>query len=294
MSTNLMEYMPVIAADGAKSAVTVFPGTPDNPNAVVLFMPAMGVSADYYEPLSAEFARRGAALVSADLRGVGKSSVRASRRMQFGYYDMVQYDWPAYVAAVKKRFPDILFLLGGHSLGGQLSALFVSTNPGVVDGLLLIAASSVYFKGWNFPHDWGVLASTRLIRGLAEILGYFPGKRLGFGGTESLKVVRDWSRQARTGRYQLDGSPHDFEALLKQVELPVLAVSFADDYFAPKKAVKNLCDKMSSARLSHWHIQPLDLGLDELGHFKWVRNASPLVERIHEWISRNVCPRCER
>lgn len=289
-----MEYIPVIAADGVKSAVTVFPGGPDNPGAVVLFMPAMGVSADYYEPLSAEFARIGVALVSADLRGVGRSSLRASRRVQFGYYDMVRYDWPVYVAAVKERFPEIPFLLGGHSLGGQLSALFVSANPGAVNGLLLIAAGSVYFKGWNFPHDWGVLASTGLIRGIAEILGYFPGKKIGFGGTESLKVVRDWSRQARTGRYQLDGSSHDFEALLKQVELPVLAISFADDYFAPKKAVKNLCDKMYSARLSHWHIQPRDLGLDELGHFKWVRSASPLVERIHEWISRNACPRFER
>jgi predicted alpha/beta hydrolase len=243
------------------------------------------VTADYYEPLALACASSGWHAITADLRGNGRSSVRPSRDTQFGYHEMVQYDWPAFVEAARKRFPSACLYLLGHSLGGQLSALYLSANPGAVDGLILVASCSVHFTGWGFPRSIGILAFTQTARLVSDILGYFPGKRIGFGGTESAKVIRDWAHEALTGRYRVVGSPHDFEALLKRIRLPVLAVSFDDDHFAPERAVRNLCNKMPGADLTHRHLIPKEIGAQEIGHFQWVKNSEPVIGEIEKWLS---------
>ncbi len=278
------EELPVFMADGVGSTVTLFASASNGNGLVVVCVPALGVAADYYEPLALECRDRGWNVVTADLRGNGRSSVRARRGVQFGYHEIVQYDLPAVISMVKQRFPaNPLFLLG-HSLGGQLAALYASANPGHVDGLILVASCSVYYRGWDFPGNVGVLFGTQLIRAVSMVMGYFPGKRLGFGGTESAKLLRDWAGQARTGRYRVTDSPHDFEALLQTITLPVLAVSFQGDSFAPKRAVQNLCDKMNRARVTHRHLRAADLDVPELGHFQWVKTAGPLVRQMADWI----------
>ncbi len=198
---------------------------------------------------------------------------------------MVQYDWPAFVEAARKRFPSACLYLLGHSLGGQLSALYLGANPGAADGLILLASCSVHFTGWGFPRSVGILVFTQTARLVSSILGYFPGKRIGFGGTESAQVIRDWAHESLTGRYKIPGSSHDFEALLRQIRLPVLAVSFDDDSFAPKRAVRNLCNKMPEANLTHRHITPKEVGAPEIGHFQWVKNSEPVIGEIEKWLT---------
>ena len=71
---------------------------------------------------------------------------------------MLAYDWPAVIEKARKLFPaNSLFLLG-HSLGGQLSALYVSANPCQVTGLILVATPCPYFRAWDFPANLGVMA----------------------------------------------------------------------------------------------------------------------------------------
>lgn len=279
------EEIPIVSEDGVANTMTVYPSASGNADRVVLLMPAMGVTADYYEPLALACASSGWHAITADLRGNGRSSVRASRGNQFGYHEMVQYDWPAFVDAARERFPSACLYILGHSLGGQLSALYLSANPGAANGLILVASGSVHFTGWGFPRSIGILAFTQAVRVVSGILGYFPGQRLGFGGTESARVIRDWARQALTGRYKVPGSPHDFEALLRRIRLPVLAVSFDDDHFAPERAVRNLCEKMSEAVLTHRHLIPREIGAKEIGHFQWVKNSEPVIGEIEKWLS---------
>ena len=281
------ETLSVTAADGATSCVTVFAGPSEATPPVLLCIPAMGVTAQYYEPLALTCAAQGFPMVTADLRGNGCSSVRASRSSQFGYHEIVHYEVPAIVAQVRGRFPANPLYLLGHSLGGQLGALYASANPGEVDGLILVAACSVFYRGWDFPSNVGVLFGTQFARCIAGVLGYFPGNIMGFGGTESKGIIRDWSREALKGVYDVAGSPHDFETLLRQLRIPVLAFSLDDDWFAPERAVHNLCKKMEQAPLTHWHLVPEDFPVDRIGHFQWVRHADPIVEKIRQWLPKN-------
>ena len=267
--------------DGATSVITVFAGdfSPDSP--VLICMPAMGVPAKFYEPLASPVLEEGWHLVTADLRGNGLSSVRASREVSFGYHEMVTFDWPAVVEKVKALFPGAPLYLLGHSLGGQLSTLYLAANPGACSGLIVVATPSVYFGGWDFPLNLGVLAGTQLACAIAGILGYFPGRKIGFGGAEARGVIRDWAHTGRTGRYEPAGSPVDFESLLGEMELPVLSISFEEDLLAPERAVANLCTKMKKCRITHHLMKD-----EDLGHFQWVRNPQPVIEKIRQWLGK--------
>jgi len=274
--------------DGTRSGITLFTRDAEREAPVIVCMPAMGVPAGYYEPLALAGVEQGWHVITADLRGIGHSSVRASRHTQFGYRDLVRYDWPAFVSAARERFPTNPILLLGHSLGGQLSALYASANPDKIEGLILVASGSVWYRGWGFPRNIGIIISSQFIRAVAEILGYFPGKRLGFAGTESKQLIRDWAGTALSGRYDSLGNSVNYETLLSEVRIPVLAISFAEDVFAPYRAVQILCGKMSKAATTHHHLQAEDLGLSDgqLDHFNWVKNPAPIVSTISQWISR--------
>ncbi|MDJ0720896.1 MAG: alpha/beta fold hydrolase [Desulfobacterales bacterium] len=277
---------PIQMADGTRSALTAFRTQATAP--VIVCMPAMGVRAAFYEPLARNLCRNGLNAVTADLRGLGANSVKVGRNSDFGYHEMLAHDWPAIVAAVRKGFPRSRLFLLGHSLGGQLNVLYASLFPETVEGLVLVASCSVFYQGWPFPANLGIWLGTLSARVLSALLGYFPGRRIGFGGTAARTVIRDWARNARTGRYDLTHSPHDFEARLKQLRRPVLAVSIAGDGFAPPRALDNLCRKFPGAPLVRWHVRPGELAPDGMDHFGWVRHSAPIAERVADWVNGAV------
>ncbi|MCP3923497.1 MAG: alpha/beta fold hydrolase [Desulfobacterales bacterium] len=269
--------------DGITSKLTFFT-TPNIQNKpVIVCLPAMGVPASKYEKLAISLAKSGLNSVTADLRGIGKSSVRAKKN-NFGYHEMVEYDWPSIISEVKNKFPENQLYLLGHSLGGQLSALYAAINPDNIDGLIFTAACSIHFKGWDFPKNIGILIGTQTARLITEIKGYFPGRKLGFGGTESRQVIRDWSRVALTGKYNIENSPHNFENMFKNFKKPILALSYEGDHFSPEKAVHKLCNKLENSDITYRHLTPEDLNTDKLDHFSCMRLTDDLSPIIKDWV----------
>lgn len=280
------EKLSVISQDGVLNRLTLYRAAQDR--AVIVCMPAMGVRASFYRPLAVQLALAGWHVVTADLRGVGESGVRVNSGAQFGYREMLEQDWPANLAVVRERLPGLPVFLLGHSLGGQLNALFAAQQPDLVAGLIFSACGSVYFRGWGFPASLKILAQTQLMRGITEVVGYLPGDRIGFGGIESKGVIRDWANVALTGQYRPAGSRFDFEAALKQLEKPVLALSYSDDDFAPAGAARKLLGKMPHAQVTQLELAPQDLGVASIGHNAWVKHNGRLVPRIADWLMQQT------
>ncbi len=245
----------------------------------------MGVPASYYTPLAEALRGQGCHAVTADLRGIGTSSVRAGRRADFGYHEIVEFDLPAIVAVVRGELPGSEIFLLGHSLGGQLACLFAAARPDEVGGLVLIASCSVYHRGWRFPKNLVLLGFQQLARFAALVVGHFPGKSFGFAGREARRLMGDWARQGLTGRYRVSESERDFEALLGELELPLLAMSFTDDPYCTRAATAHLLSKMPAAQTTHLHRSPNELGASRMGHFSWVKQAELLAPGIREWSS---------
>ena len=168
-----------------------------------------------------------------------------------------------------------------------MSCLFASRKTAKLDGLILSATCSVFYKGWLGLSAYRILAATQFINLASMILGYFPGKKLGFGGTEARGVMADWSRQARTGRYLLDNDPHNYEEELDAISLPVLAISYEGDDLAPKGAVDHLLGKLSSSNIEHDHLKKNDPRNESFSHFSWAKKPENIVTILDNWINRN-------
>ncbi len=277
------EKIALTSADGVPSRITLFRHASASAP-VVIIMPAMGVKARFYEPLALALLEEGFHAVTADLRGHGESGVRPGRATDFGYGDMVKYDWPCVMVQVKRQFPCSPKFILGHSLGGQLSTLYMSENPAAIDRLILVAAPGLHYRDWPFPRSITLLFSTQMFALLALVMGHFPGHKIGIGGTEARGLVRDWSRIVRKGRYDMIHRSHDYVALLQELRVPVLALSFTDDAFAPKRAVDGLCAKMPQIELTRRHLAPSEIGCRELGHFRWVNQSGWLAPLMAEWL----------
>ncbi|MEU0407805.1 alpha/beta fold hydrolase [Streptomyces griseorubiginosus] len=255
---------------------------------MALVVPAMGVRARFYAPFARGLHRGGLNVAITDLRGQGESIPVARRGVAHGYREMVDDDLPAVVRALSAVFPGSPVVPVGHSLGGQLALLSSATGLPGVPAVVLTAAGSVWWRGFGSVYGLRNLVGSQLFAALATVIGYWPGERLGFGGTQTTAVMRDWARQGRTGRYTLRGSDTDYEAALARLKLPVLAVGVDNDTLAPPSATDHLLRKITSAPVSRWHYTEALAGGRRLDHFRWVRHSDGMSAYITDWISDTV------
>jgi len=266
-------------ADGSSTSIRHFVPTIDRDSIFVVF-PAMGVMASYYTALGNELAECGFNAFTVDLRGNGESSLRPSRNVDFGYKDELDHEYANTLGYLKNRFPEKRIIVLGHSFGGQLACLFAARDVHRIHQLVLVACCSVYWKGYSGINALKTLVGTQYLRAIAEILGYLPGQKVGFGGLEAKTVIRDWSHQGRTGNYVLSNDVFDYEAALRNVAIPILAVSIEGDDLAPPSAVEHLINKLESAQKKHIHLKRNDPYNDDYNHFNWARKPKKMVELI--------------
>jgi predicted alpha/beta hydrolase len=281
------ETLRLRAADGHEFQATLYRAAAKRAP-VLIFWSALGTRARFYANFAKAMTEQGVHVCTPDWRGIGSSSLRASRSVDFGYRELIELDAPEVVDAIGKRYPKTPLWLGGHSLGGQLSALIASSRPGEVAGLVAIASGSVYFRTFPPTFQLAILALTAMAPPLATSLGYFPGERVGFGGREARGVMRDWINVARNGRYAVKGSKVDYEARLGKLQKPVLALSFAGDSWAPEASAGYLMSKMPKCRVTHWNWSTADTQGTQLDHFSWAKQPAQVAPRLAEWLAQNT------
>lgn len=269
---------------GRTTAVLLYPRQP-NPDCPTLFwLPAMGVRADYYTPWAEALHGLGCNIALGELRGVGRSSVRASRREDFGYAEMLNEDIPATLECVSSAFPGAPLVLGGHSLGGQLSALYLALHPEAARGLFLVASGTPYHRMWPGTQGLKLLFFATVLRMITELRGHLPGHRVGFAGREARRIIREWHHLVLRGRFRLAGVEKDIEEHLALIRQPTLALSFSDDPFCPQEATAHLTGKLAASLTTHHHLHPRDMGADRFGHFHWVRHSPSLAPQFGTWL----------
>jgi predicted alpha/beta hydrolase len=280
------DRIPVVAADGHRYDIEAYPvaGAP----AVVLVLPAMGVVASYYRPVVDRIVDGGLSVVTADLRGNGLSEVRAGRGIDYGYHELASVDLPATLDAVAARFSGLPVVALGHSLGGQIACLHAAAHPGGLGGIALIASCTVHYSGWPFPQNLGILVRTQSARPLVRLFGFFPGGKVGFAGSEGKQQMLDWANNGLHGRYEIANSSHDFESLLAEVEIPILAMTLQGDHYAPPPSLENLLAKMPLAPATRRHFTADDMDESRLDHLRWARDGVAIAATLRSWIDKNL------
>ncbi len=251
---------------------------------LLFWLPAMGISARQYLPLAEALAERGVAVALHEWRGIGSSNRRAGYHCSWGYRELLMDDMPAAREALRSHWPQAVHWLGGHSLGGQLAALYASLHADQYRGLLLVASGAPYWR--HFRRGWLIGAAYAIAPLLATLVGHFPGRRIGFGGNEACGVIDDWSRSGRSGRYAAVGVDRDFEQGLAELCMPILALRLRDDWLGPPSSLEWLLGKMPMVAAVVEVIAPQDLGGRPADHFGWMKAPDAVARHIAGWIGK--------
>ncbi|MBJ8347785.1 alpha/beta fold hydrolase [Antrihabitans sp. YC2-6] len=283
-----METVPIQLPDGTTSPVLLFPAdeahshkpSPDSPRPVVVIVPGLGIPGGYYDVFAKELAMRGFDAAVCELRGQGDSRPRPSSESRYGYHELVSVDLPAMFEVVRERFPESTPYLLGHSMGGQLGVLYAARIRGRLGGLILVASGTPYFRGFGGAKSPGILVGSAAMSLTANIAGFWPGDRINLGGfgRQSKTLISDWSRLARTGRFDPEGADIDYEERISRLKLPVLSISIEGDDVAPASSATHLVGKLPNSDVTTW-LQP-----EPLGHNGWIRKPVTTVDRITAWL----------
>lgn len=269
--------LPVEAADGHRWQL--LGRLPARVTSTLLWLPALGVAARHYLPFADALAARGIAVFIHEWRGHGSSSLRAGRQCDWGYQELLTVDLPASESVAAAHLPAAHRTLGGHSLGGQLACCRLALAPGAAGQLWLVASGAPYWRAFPLHTRYLLLAASRLLPWLANRHGALPGRRIGFGGSESRGVIRDWARTARTGHYAVPGLDADLEAALGSVTARVRGVLPARDWLAPIGSLQHLLAKMPRTDAATTAMDAVALGC-AADHFAWMKHPEPLADLL--------------
>ncbi|MFI6675005.1 alpha/beta fold hydrolase [Kribbella sp. NPDC050470] len=273
--------MQVTFPDGSSTELQVHRTAAADP-LVVLCLPAMGVRAKYYEKLAHTLTEQGCHAVLADHRGTGRSSVRPSRRVSFGYADVLELELPAIVEAVCREFGTQRIAVVGHSLGGQLGVLFSAVSDRI-SHIVLVASGSAWWAKVPGIRSLARFAGLQLVLATTLLCGYLPGW-FPFAGKEAKQLVLDWGHEALTGRYKVAGSQVDYEAALARSSVPALFINFPGDNYAPAACASYLASKLRSAHVTVRSLSAEQLGITRSDHFRWAAHPQTLVRDTVKWI----------
>ena len=250
----------------------------------VLWLPALGVSARNYQAFATALADAGIASALHEWRGAGSSDRRASRHCDWGYRELLDQDIPASLAAARQACPDLRWLVAGHSLGGQLAALFAALNPHAVEGFVIVGSGSPYWKMFHGRVRVVLRAMPFVVRAVAALVGHYPGKRLGFAGRESRTLMRDWAQTAHSGCYDNYGQDRDSERALINFSKPVLGIRLSEDHFCPKASFDWLLAKTPHAPTQRLLLAPKDFSSGLADHFSWLKDPQPVAGVLASWL----------
>src|SRR5699024_1541395 len=100
---------------------------------------------------------------------------------------------------------------------------------------------------------------------------------------EARTVMADWRQLALGNRYRARGLAEDLDAAIARYPGPVLAIRLADDPFAPAAAVHAVIEKFRATGPLE-EVLSADLLGDRADHFRWVRQADAVAQRVSTWL----------
>jgi predicted alpha/beta hydrolase len=269
------------AADGFALAATEF-GHAAQAERVLLVAPATGVRRHLYKPFAEFLAAEGFAVVTWDWRGTGDSRPHSLRGFQATMREWGERDLAGVIAWASSRYPNAKLAVLGHSYGGQSVGL--AKNRDRVTALVTVGAQSGYYGHWPAPQRYMYAALWYIAMPLASrIAGYFPARFFRLGEDLPRDVALQWARWCRTPAYLGDWSGHH------AIKVPILAIGFMDDRFAPPAAVDALHARYGSKKQQRWSIAADELGAKQIGHFGFFRaGVTPTLWRdVADWLMQH-------
>ena len=254
----------------------------DQARSAMLFLPGMGMTGRQYIGFAQALAREGIEVFIHEWRGLGSSSLRAGRDSDWGYRELLEFDLRAVLDRALEVAKAGRIILAGHSLGSQFACMLAGLQPDRTAGIVLIAGGAPRWKSFPLWMGLPLYLGFHAMPTIARLTGHYPGRQLGFAGREARRVMADWARTGRSGRYTVPDSAHDLEATMARLEVPILALRMEADWFVPPASLQWLLDKMPHSDATTELITSKCMQI-KADHYRWMQSPEATVRAISRW-----------
>jgi predicted alpha/beta hydrolase len=289
------EQIEVICADGIRLVGHLWPAR--GPAAgVVIVNAATGVAARFYHAYARFLATHGFHALTYDYRGIGQSRPETLKGVAFRWRDWGEKDFDAVLHFAAEHFPQSPVLVVGHSIGGFLPGYAARASR--IHRMLTIGAQYAFWPDYRPAMRLRYLVKWHLVMpALTMMLGYFPGRRLGWLEDLPKGVALEWAfRGSRIERGYTPEEASDLRSRFSAVAVEILAVSVTDDDFATPSAMRRAASYYDGATVEKVMLMPEDAGGRQIGHFDlfrsrhengfWLDTLLWLREGVNPWPHR--------
>lgn len=261
------EDLTITCADGfALSARAYRPEPSRDLGRTAIITAATGAKASYYWRYAMFLASHGFSSVVADYRGVGRSVPDGGLRgMSTRWHEWGTLDVDAVIGWALDDGPDRTVVAVGHSFGGL--AVCLAPHARAVSRLLMVGAQHAHWPDYarrarpQMVWRWHLVMPV-----ISTLLGFFPGRRLGWMEDVPRGVALDWARGRSNFARTIGRDGDAIMARLTQLDFDILAVAATDDPFATSTATDRLLGYLPHARSQRCSIAPDTVGSGEIGH----------------------------
>lgn len=247
-----------------------------------------GLPARLYRALATHLAGVGIAVLTFDYRGIGDSREGSLRGLEAGIETWGRDDFGAALAYALSTFPELPLGVIGHSIGNLM--IGAASDAPRISRIVMMAPHTGYWLDYGPRWRWAMhLTWHGFMPMVTKMVGFFPGRALRLGEDLPRGFAMDWAGRRQPELMPTPKERLRFGAILAdfgQLRCPTLALSVADDPFAPPAAGRRLFEAYPNLMVVQESFAPADLGQRHLGHFAFLRRpAGPIFwNRIAAWL----------
>lgn len=262
--------------DGVVLTAKFFPA--ENSSSILIIAGGLGILQHFYINYADFFSSNGVSVLTFDYRCTGDSDAVMPKQ------DVKLEDWgiqdiSAAINFAYKKLNDNfsqkqkLFFVG-HSIGGQLVGM--ANNVNVLDGIVLVAASSPHWSRWSFPKNISMFLNAYVLLPFLSIgRKEFPARRIGFSSKNlPAVVILRWAHWMRVKNYFFNAKFKLDTSRFASIKADILSLTISDDDMAPERNVKALLRHFPSSKLEHRVVDVESLNMGSVGHVGYFREKA--------------------
>jgi predicted alpha/beta hydrolase len=279
----MQEKIKIRTKDGRMICATCYwPLNANGKNMIVAPAAAAYVTQREYRSFAVFFQQLGYNVFTFDYRGVGDSAPNHLKGCDARLQQWAVQDADAVIRYVKTSFPGTELIYVGHGIGGELIGLAQASQ--YINKLVLVSSSLSCKRLWSWKGRMRITFLKAIGRISNSLLGYFPGKRLGFPRDLPKGVMHEWSDWCDNPNGIFDVFPDNN---YRKLSIPLFAFSFSNDWMTPEKGVQGLLSYFSNASVTWYHDHPHNQGLKngQQSCFFDLQLKDTLWIKLEQWIN---------
>lgn len=247
---------------------------PESPKAIVQFNCGTATKKEVYHKFLKYIAEHNFICCLWDYRDSGESAPSSLKDCAYVYSDYGTKDMPAIKDFLTSKFPDLPFLILGHSTGGQQVG-FMNNLEGI-KGAINFAVSTGYYPNMPLSYRMNAYVFFYIFAPLSVLFtGYVAAKRFGFMEDLPKGVAYQWRAWCSKKDYLFDKRFYGKSVPLgnyQNFHFPIHVYWTVDDTISNEANTKNLWGHIKSAKgITFTKVVPKEYGVPSIGHFGFFR-----------------------